>query len=306
MRVRLIFRLLLALTFAVIASIFSQLIPPFGGAETFVVRTFVTILSGFVGFAIFPDIARPIRVITVTTVNFLVHRVSSEVMNQFLKIPRFNFPLGTPAPAAGMVALTKPLILDTSAIIDGRVLDIAKTGFISGLVLVPRFVLTELQQVADSADDLKRQRGRRGFEIVEELKKLKGIRLEVWDKEHGGKGVDDKLLNLAKALNGKILTCDFNLNRVASVSNIVVLNINNLANAVKQISLPGEELGIKIVHLGKDKMQGVGYLEDGTMVVVADSADEIGKTVKIEVTKNIQTPAGRMIFGKLSTTSNLL
>lgn len=301
MRLKLVLRLILALTFAVVASIFSQLIPPFYGPDTFVLRVFITVLSAIVGFAVFPDIAGPIRVITVTTVNFLVHRVSSEVMSQLLKIPRLNNPLGSQVPQVGSVSLTKPLILDTSAIIDGRILDIAKTGFISGLILVPRFVLTELQQVADSSDDLKRARGRRGFETVEQLKKTKGIRLEVWDKEQSGKTVDDKLLNLAKALSGKILTCDFNLNRVASVSGIAVLNINDLANSVKQISLPGERLEIKIVHMGKDKLQGVGYLEDGTMVVVSNAAEEIGQTIKAEVTKNIQTPAGRMIFGKLST-----
>ncbi|TSC85700.1 MAG: Uncharacterized protein G01um10147_1125 [Microgenomates group bacterium Gr01-1014_7] len=299
-RIKIILRLILALTFAVVASIFSQLIPPFFGSDTFLVRAFITLFSALIGFAIFPDIAGPIRVITVTTVNFLVHRVSSEVMNQLLKIPRLSNPLGNQVPQLGSVALTKPLILDTSAIIDGRILDIAKTGFISGLVLVPRFVLTELQQVADSSDDLKRQRGRRGFEIVEGLKKIRGIRVEVWDKEQGGKAVDDKLLNLAKGLSGKILTCDFNLNRVASVYNISILNVNDLANAVKAISLPGEELEIKIVHLGKDKLQGVGYLEDGTMVVISNAAEQIGKTIKVEVTKNIQTPAGRMIFGKLT------
>lgn len=301
MRIKLILRLILALLFAVVAAIFSQLIPPFYGPDTFLLRVFITVLSAIVGFAIFPDIAGPIRVITVTTVNFLVHRVSSEVMSQLLKIPRLNNPLGSPAPQLGAVSLTKPLILDTSAIIDGRILDIAKTGFISGLVLIPRFVLTELQQVADSSDDLKRQRGRRGFETVEQLKKTKGIRLEVWDKQHSGKTVDDKLLSLTKALSGKILTCDYNLNRVASVSNIAVLNINDLANSVKQISLPGEQLDIKIVHLGKDKLQGVGYLEDGTMVVVSNAAENLGRILKVEVTKNIQTPAGRMIFAKLST-----
>ena len=300
MRLKLTLRLILALTFAVVASIFSQLIPPFYGPDTFLVRVFITVLAALVGFAIFPDIAGPVRIITVTTVNFLIHRVSSEVLNQLLKIPRPHS-FGNPSPQVGSVSLTKPLVLDTSSIIDSRILDIAKTGFISGLILVPRFVLTELQQVADSSDDLKRQRGRRGFETVEQLKKTKGIRLEVWDKEQAGKTVDDKLLSLTRALNGKIVTCDFNLNKVASVSNIATLNVNDLANALKQISLPGEALKIKIVHLGKDKSQGVGYLENGTMVVVEDGANEIGQTVSIKVTKNIQTPAGRMIFGKLST-----
>jgi len=299
-RIKIVLRLILALIFAVVAAIFSQLIPPFGGVDSFIIRAAVTLVVGLIGFLIFPDIARPIRVTTITTINFLVHKVSSEVMNQLLKIPRLYQPPSNPTPQLGSLALTKPLILDTSAIIDGRILDIGKTGFISGLILLPKFVLTELQQVADSADSLKRQRGRRGFEIVEELKKLKGLRIEIWDKDQSGKAVDDKLLSLAKSLNGKIITCDYNLNRVASVSNIGVLNINDLANSLKQISLPGETLQLKIAHLGKDRSQGVGYLADGTMVVVSNAAESLGQTLKVEVTKNIQIPAGRMIFGKKS------
>ena len=133
---------------------------------------------------------------------------------------------------------------------------------------------------------------------MEELKKIKSVRVEVWDKDHSGKQVDEKLLNLAKSLNGRIITTDYNLNKLALVSGINVLNVNDLANAVKTISLPGEAMEINIVHLGKDRTQGVGYLSDGTMVVIADCADKIGQTIKVEITKNIQTPAGRMIFAK--------
>lgn len=298
MRLRIILRLILVLIFATVAAIFSQLIPPWTGANPFLVRVIVTLLAGWVGYIVFPDVARSVRVITLTLFNFVVHRVSSEVSNQIARFPRPSFPFSHPTPQIGSVALVKPLILDTSSIIDGRILDISRTGFISGLVLIPKFVLAELQQVADSKDDLKRQRGRRGFDTLEELKKLKGIKVEVWDKEQGGKGVDDKLLNLAKSLHGRIVTCDFNLNKVASVSNINVLNVNDLANAVKTTALPGETLPIKIVHLGKDPTQGVGYLEDGTMVVVAEAADQIGQTFKVEVTKTLQIPAGKMIFAK--------
>lgn len=298
MRLILVLRLILAFTFATLAAIYSQLIPPISGADPFVVRALLTIAAAGIGYMSFPSVARSVKVITMTTFNFVVHRVSSEVSNQIIKFPRPNMPFSQPSSQIGAVGLTRPLILDTSAIIDGRILDIAKTGFISGLVLVPSFVLTELQQVSDSSDGLKRARGRRGFEIVQELKKLKTIRIEVWDKDQSGKAVDDKLMNLAKGVNGKILTTDFNLNKVATVSNIAVLNVNDLANAVKTVSLPGEDLQLKIVHLGKDKLQGVGYLPDGTMVVVSGVADKIGQTVKIEVTKNIQTPAGRMIFAK--------
>lgn len=288
MRVRLVIRLILAFIFATVAAIYSQLIPPFFGENSFIIRVLLTLAAGGLGYIFFPPIAKSVVKLTLTTFNFVVHRVSFEVSRQISKRP--VAPVG-PLPA-------RPLILDTSAIIDGRILDIAKTRFVSGLILVPSFVLTELQQVADSPDSLKRARGRRGFEVVEALKKTKEIQLQIWDKEQNGKLVDAKLLNLAKALNGRIITTDFNLNKLASVWNIAVLNVNDLANAVKTVSLPGETLGIKIVHLGKDQRQGVGYLEDGTMVVVTEAADKIGQTIKIEVTKNIQTPAGRMIFAK--------
>lgn len=289
---------MVAFIFATFAAIYSQLIPPIQGEDSFIIRALLTLAVAGVGYMVFPSIAHSARILTLTTFNFIVHRVSQEISSQIMKFTRPNLTTGNPTPQVGSVSLVRPLILDTSAIIDGRILDIAKTGFVNGLLLVPKFVLTELQQVADSADNLKRARGRRGFDVVEELKKIKQIKLEIWDKDSSGKLVDDKLLNLAKNLNGKILTTDFNLNRLASVSNIAVLNVNDLANAVKTVSLPGEKLDLKIVHLGKDKEQGVGYLADGTMVVVSDAAQSLGKTLKLEVTKNIQTPAGRMIFAK--------
>lgn len=300
MRLRLILRLIWAFLFATFAAIYSQLIPPILGFNTFIIRVLLTLIAAVVGYVAFPKVAKSVKIISISSLNFMVHRVSSEVSNQIAKFPRPNLPFSHPTPQIGSVSLVRPLVLDTSAIIDGRILDIARTNFISGLILIPKFVLTELQQVSDSSDDLKRARGRRGFEIVEELKKIKTIRVEIWDKEQKGKLVDEKLMNLAKALNGKIITTDFNLNRVASVSNIAVLNINDLSNAVKTIALPGENLEIKIVHLGKDRNQGIGYLPDGTMIVVSDAAEKIGKNVEVEVTKNIQTPAGRMIFGKES------
>lgn len=300
MRVRNILRLVWAFLIATFAAIYSQLIPPIFGEDSFAIRVLLTLAAGGAGYVVFPKIASSIRVITLTTFNFVVHRVSSEVSSQMARFSRQGAFTSNPTPQVGSVSLVRPLILDTSAIIDGRILDIAKTGFISGLILVPKFILTELQQVADSADNLKRQRGRRGFEIVEELKKIKRIKLEVWDKDQNGKDVDEKILNLAKALHGQIITTDFNLNRVASVSNVAVLNVNDLSNAVKTVALPGESLELKIVHLGKDKKQGVGYLPDGTMVVVADAAEKIGRTLNLEITKNIQTPAGRMIFAKES------
>lgn len=300
MRLRLILRLIWAFIIATFAAIYSQLIPPLFGENAFIIRVLLTLAAAGLGYVVFPPIAKSIRVITMTTFNFVVHRVSSEISNQITRFPRPNMPFGHPTPSVGALSLTKPLILDTSAIIDGRILDIIKTGFISGLILVPKFVLVELQQVADSSDSLKRTRGRSGFEVVEKIKESRGVKLEVWDKDQNGKTVDEKLMNLAKSLHARIITTDFNLNRVASVSNIAILNVNDLANAVKTTSLPGESLEIKIVHLGKDKTQGVGYLDDGTMVVVAGVAEKIGQTMSVEVTKNIQTPAGRMIFAKES------
>ncbi|MBI4035398.1 TRAM domain-containing protein [Candidatus Daviesbacteria bacterium] len=298
MRTLRVLRLTLAFLFAAFAAIFSQLIPPIEGVNSFLIRVLLTLAAALVGYLLFPGMASSIRVITMTSLNFVVRRLSSEVTSQLFRLPRHNSPFSQAVPQVGSMALTKPLILDTSAIIDGRILDIAQTGFISGLVLVPNFVLTELQQVADSADGLKRARGRKGFDTVEELKKVKHIKIEVWDKDQNGKAVDERLVNLARSLHGRIITTDFNLNKLASISNIGVLNVNDLANAVKTVSLPGEDMEIKIVHLGKDKSQGVGYLQDGTMVVVSDGADRIGQIVEVEVTKNIQTPAGRMIFAK--------
>lgn len=300
MRLKLVLRLILALTFATVAVIFSELIPEIPRTNTLLVKVLVTSLAAWIGFLIFPDVARYIRLISLTTFNFVVHRVSQEFLNQLMKLPKARLPFGNQTPQVGQVQLTRPLILDTSSIIDGRILDVAKTGFISGLILVPRFVLSELQQVSDSKDDLKRQRGRRGFDSLEELKKIKTIKVEVWDREQGGKGVDDKLVNLSKSLNGRIITCDFNLARLAESLGVSTLNINDLANSLKTFCLPGEQMEIKIVHLGKDSKQGVGYLPDGTMVVVADAADKIGNNIKVEVTKTIQIPQGRMIFGKKS------
>lgn len=299
MRTKFVARLILAFVFATFAVIFSALIPPLGETTSAILKTLLTLLAAGIGYLLFPTIAKSVRLVTLSLFNLAVRGVSSEVLSQILRISRpTHLPMSNPAPQPGSVALTKPQILDTSAIIDGRVLDIAKTGFISGLILIPQFVLTELQQVADSADELKRGRGRRGFEIVGELKKLKTVRVEIWDKDQKGKDVDERLINLAKSLHSRIVTTDFNLNKLATVSNIAVLNVNDLANAVKTMAVPGEKLEIKIVHLGKDPTQGIGYLPDGTMVVVAKAADKIGNDLEVEVTKLLQMPAGRMIFGK--------
>lgn len=299
MSINLIFRLIWAAIFAVVAVIFTELLPPIEGTNPLVLRVLVTLLSAGVGFLIFPDIARRITNLTINTFNLIVNRVASETLSQLMRLPRHTQPsIMNPTPQVGGISLQRPLILDTSAIIDGRILDIAKTGFVNGLVLIPSFVLIELQQVADSSDSLKRQRGRRGFEIVDDLKKVHGLKIEIWDKDVVSKSVDERLLRLAKSLNGKIITTDFNLNKLAVAHGVLVLNVNDLANAVKTVSIPGEKLELKVVHVGKDPKQGVGYLPDGTMIVVENGADLIGQNVKLEVTRVIQGSAGRMIFGK--------
>lgn len=193
-----------------------------------------------------------------------------------------------------------PKVLDTSVIIDGRILDIAKAGFIEGPLVVPVFVLEELQHIADSADGLKRNRGRRGLDTVAEIQELKNIEVIIYNgKIEEIPEVDSKLLKLATELNGKIVTNDFNLNKVARVQNLDVLNINELANAVKPLYLPGEEMEILIVREGKEHKQGLAYLDDGTMIVVENGKDLIGEKVNVVVTSALQTSAGKMIFAKL-------
>lgn len=299
----LLLRIVLAIVFALIAFIFSEVVPDLPPFNRIFLRIVITLWFGLMGYGLFPDLAKLVSTAAVKSVNSLISRLSVEISSQMMRVQR---PQGLFAPGnfsavspIGGVSVSHPMILDTSAIIDGRILDIAKTHFLYGTILVPSFILTELQQVADSADYLKRTRGRRGFEIVGELKKVKGLRIEIWDKDAAGKNPDEKLLKLAKNLQGRIITTDFNLNRLATVSNIIVLNINELANSVRSIAIPGEKLKVKVIHLGKDAKQGVGYLPDGTMIVVEDGADLVGKEVETEVSRLIQVPAGRMIFVKI-------
>lgn len=191
------------------------------------------------------------------------------------------------------------VLLDTSVIIDGRIADISQTGFISGSLIVPNFVLNELQYVADSADTLRRNRGRRGLDLLNRLQKDSLVPVRITDMDVPDlHSVDDKLVVLAKQLHCPILTNDYNLNKVAELQGVTVLNINELANAVRAVYLPGEELSLRIIQEGKEKDQGVGYLEDGTMVVVEDGAGFIDQTIDTVVTKVLQTAAGRMIFAR--------
>ncbi len=191
------------------------------------------------------------------------------------------------------------LLVDTSAIIDGRIADIGQTGFISGTLVVPRFVLEELQHIADSADSLRRNRGRRGLDVLNRLQKETGVPVEISDADADGTHeVDAKLVKLARQWHCPIITNDFNLNRVAALQGVKVLNINELAHAVKPILLPGEEMAVKIIQEGKEFGQGVGYLDDGTMIVVEGGKSHIGNNVDVVVTRVLQTIAGRMIFAQ--------
>ena len=195
-----------------------------------------------------------------------------------------------------------PKVLDTSVIIDGRIADICKTGFIEGPLVIPEFVLQELQHIADSSDSLKRNRGRRGLDILNKIQKELDIEVIIHEKKFEDvKEVDAKLLKLTQLLKGKIITNDYNLNKVAEVQGIAVLNINELANAVKPVVLPGEEMVVQVIKDGKEVGQGLAYLDDGTMIVVEGGKKYIGETIDVLVTSVLQTSAGRMIFAKPKT-----
>jgi len=194
----------------------------------------------------------------------------------------------------------KPKILDTSVIIDGRIADICQSGFLEGPLVIPAFVLEELRHIADSADVLKRNRGRRGLDILNRIQKEQKNGVQIYEREVDPNAeVDTKLLKLAKILDGKVVTNDFNLNKVAELQGVPVLNINELANAVKPVVLPGEEMVVHVIKDGKESGQGIGYLDDGTMIVVDGGRKFIGQTISVLVTSVLQTAAGRMIFAKL-------
>ncbi|MBU0717671.1 MAG: PIN domain-containing protein [Planctomycetes bacterium] len=201
----------------------------------------------------------------------------------------------------------KPFVLDTSVIIDGRIADIANTGVIDSELIVPRFVLQELQTIADSNDKLKRTRGRRGLDMLNKLQTNEQIDIRILEvkpeRSAADAGVDEMLLDLAKQLSGKVVTNDYNLNKVAQVRGVTVININDLANALKPVVLPGESMTVKIIKPGEEIGQGVGYLEDGTMVVVEGGRERVAETVELTVTSVLQTSAGRMIFGRMEGTS---
>lgn len=213
----------------------------------------------------------------------------------------FFFPGAAATAAARSAPKLQPKLLDTNVIIDGRIADICRAGFIEGPIYVPGFVLDELHLIADSADTLRRNRGRRGLDILNEMQDEPDLQVEIYRDYsvlvHGEEAVDAKLVQLAKELEAAVVTNDFNLNKVAQLQGVKVLNINELANAVKPVVLPGEELTVTIVREGKEPEQGVAYLDDGTMVVVERGKERIGESIRIIVTSVLQTVAGKMIFG---------
>jgi uncharacterized protein YacL len=195
----------------------------------------------------------------------------------------------------------KPYILDTSVVIDGRIADIIETGIIDNQLVMPRFILSELQGIADSSDKMRRARGRRGLDVLDRLRNNQEVDFKIYDRElpeMQGQPVDMKLLQLARHLEGKVVTGDFNLNKVAKLQNVPVINLNEIANSLKPVFLPGELINIRVVKAGEGSGQGVGYLDDGTMIVIEEGREHIGKDVNITVTSMLQTSAGRMVFGK--------
>lgn len=195
----------------------------------------------------------------------------------------------------------KPYVLDTSVVIDGRIADIVETRVIDNQLIMPQFVIAELQAVADSGDKLKRNRGRRGLDILNRLRSDPKVELVIFDRElpeFAGKPVDQKLVLLAKHLQGKVVTNDYNLNKVAKLHNVGVINLNDIANSLKPVFLPGESIEVRIVKQGEEAGQGVGYLEDGTMVVIEGGREQVGRNVSATVTSVLQTSAGRMVFGR--------
>jgi len=195
----------------------------------------------------------------------------------------------------------KPYILDTSVVIDGRIADVVETNVMDNQLIMPRFVLGEIHGIADSSDKMRRSRGRRGLDILNRLRSSEGIELKIYDREYpdmAGQPVDMKLVLLAKHLEGKIVTGDYNLNKIARLHNVQVINLNDIANALKPVFLPGERVEVKILKPGEEQGQGVGYLDDGTMIVIENGRDHIGQMVEMTVTSVLQTSAGRMIFGR--------
>lgn len=264
---------------------------------------FLGILSGsilgiiidYVLFFFFPNFPSKVFIILFSYIGFVILLIKEKEFLNFVQNLHIN------SIEDMELQLVQSKILDTSVIIDGRIIDIAESGFLEGVLLVPKFVLNELQMVADSSDPLKRSRGRRGLDILNKIKSSKKVLIKIVDDDFQDVSeVDAKLLKLAKIYkNSVIITNDFNLNKVAELEGIPILNINELAAAIKPILLPNEELKVTVIKEGKDQNQGISYLEDGTMIVIDNGKDYIGKEVTVTVNSILQTSAGRMIFTQI-------
>ncbi len=231
---------------------------------------------------------------------FLGFRVARKKKDE-INVSNLKNVLANPDSKKNMIAYGRPKILDTSVIIDGRILDLLQTGFIEGKILIPNFVLEELRHIADSSDSLKRNRGRRGLDILNEIQKQLSVPVEIVDYDpKEALEVDSKLLKMGEKMDAFVVTNDFNLNKVAEFQGVRVLNINELANAIKPVVLPGEEMQVTVIKAGKENGQGIGYLNDGTMIVVEGGNRFIGETKNVVVTSVLQTAAGRMIFTKIA------
>ena len=292
MKFKIFLRPALAVTFGFIGAIIAR-----GGTppDIFAVTGGYFLIVAFLAFAtlgfILPDI---IELAGRAGITALSHQIAGYLQTARKKVRK----------GSKITKYANPMVVDTSALIDGRLVDVVKTGFIYGTFLIIPSVVSELHRLSDSPDQLKRVKGRRGLESLASLQLDKNIKVEMLSFEPDSQTVDDKLVKLAKSLRAKIITVDFNLNRVAKVKKVTVLNLNELANAVKTAVLPSEQLRIQINAVGKEKDQGVGYLADGTMVVVEDAAKLKGKTVDVEVLRVLQTAAGKMIFARRANIAN--
>jgi uncharacterized protein YacL len=293
MKLQNLFRPILGVIFAILGYYLSTRVTIDDQGVRIGVQIVLTLVSAAAGVYLVPFIGEWLRYWS----GVFAQTVAKEVISQ-LHLPRIPGRKSKNGKKPnGKATYQNPIVVDTSALIDGRIADVAESGFLFGTLIVPRFVLSELQHIADHPDALRRGRGRRGLEILEGLKKSKQIKLVVYEPEElKEKDIDDKLIRIAKNLKAKILTTDFNLNKVATVSGIKILNINELVTVLKTTLLPGEKIEVKVIQEGKEKSQGVGYLPDGTMIVVEDGGRFIGKSVPTTVSRVLQTAAGRMIF----------
>ncbi|NHN35113.1 PIN/TRAM domain-containing protein [Paenibacillus agricola] len=240
-----------------------------------------------------------LHVVLTAMIGFVGYRLGYAKREEFIGLLSKNRTSRERAALGEAKGFEEHKILDTSVIIDGRIADICKTGFIEGTLVIPEFVLEELQHIADSSDLLKRNRGRRGLDILNKIQKELDVKVLIYEGDFEEiSEVDSKLVKLAKVLQGKVITNDFNLNKVCELQGVSVLNINDLANAVKPVVLPGEEILVQVIKDGKEHGQGVAYLDDGTMIVVEGGREFIGTTLEVMVTSVLQTSAGRMIFAK--------